>query len=172
MDGMLVDTQEDPEWELPVVESIDDFELSRAIKERGVPTGQYDVLSNEETVKSCCVNWETLFIQFRNENGVYFLRIRVGAGDVLSSRLLPSFNSKNNNNQQCELLPQNNMCYRTQANFCPSKCRCPRSLMKTKNQHPQTRKESGKRAHRIETYISMTRLFHAAFHTRFPCPSL
>lgn len=63
------DLDPDGEWELPPVESVDSFELSRAVKERGRPTGEYEVLSAKETVKQSLVNWETVFLQFKDENG-------------------------------------------------------------------------------------------------------
>ena len=42
----------DPEWQVPQVGSVDDFELCRGIKERGRYTGQYEPLSPKDTVRS------------------------------------------------------------------------------------------------------------------------
>lgn len=71
--GLVPDLDPNGEWEVPMVKSVDAFELSRAIKERGRPTGQYEVLSTKETVKQSLMNWESLFIQFRDENGEWSL---------------------------------------------------------------------------------------------------
>lgn len=68
-DMPMDDPDADEDWEIPSVKSTDDFELSRALKDRGRMTGQYEVLSVMETVKQNLVNWETVFIQFRDEHG-------------------------------------------------------------------------------------------------------
>ena len=65
---MLLGVAPDPEWTPPEVESVDDFELCRAIRERGRPTGEYEKLTTTDIVKQTVMNWESLFIQFR-ENG-------------------------------------------------------------------------------------------------------
>ena len=59
----------DPEWELPAIQSVNDFELCRAIKEKGRPTGRYEPLSPEDTVKKSVMCWDSLFIQFKNAQG-------------------------------------------------------------------------------------------------------
>ena len=59
----------DPSWESPFVDTVDDFELCRAVKEKGRPTGHYEPLANNETVKSSVANWESVFVQFKNEKG-------------------------------------------------------------------------------------------------------
>lgn len=69
---LVPDFDPEGEWTVPTVETTDDFELSRAVKERGRPTGEYDLLSNNDTVKQSLMNWETLFIRFRDENGECF----------------------------------------------------------------------------------------------------
>ncbi|KAI0092168.1 hypothetical protein BDY19DRAFT_990902 [Irpex rosettiformis] len=82
----------DGEWAVPTVNSTDDFELSRAVKDRGRPTGEYDVLSNTDTVKQSLVNWETLFVQFRDEHGD-LLPVKVALPsitDVEEEELAPS----------------------------------------------------------------------------------
>lgn len=68
--GLIPDLDPEGEWTLPTVESTDDFELSRALRDRGRPTGQYEVLSNTDTIKQSVPNWETLFIQFKDEHGM------------------------------------------------------------------------------------------------------
>ena len=69
---LVPDFDPEGEWVIPAVNSVDDFELSRAVKDRGRPTGKYTVLSNEGTVKQSLVNWESLFIQFKDEDGEYW----------------------------------------------------------------------------------------------------
>jgi len=57
---------------VPKAESLNDFEICRAKKEKGrnagSTTGQYEVLKG--VVKDAgLVNWEALFLQFRDEDG-------------------------------------------------------------------------------------------------------
>jgi len=59
----------DPEWAIPPVESEEDFEFARAKKERGRPNGQYETLPNGAIVKQQLVNWESVFIQFKDDSG-------------------------------------------------------------------------------------------------------
>lgn len=59
----------DPEWVIPPVESVEDFELARAKKDRGKLTGVFETLPNDATVKQQLINWESLFIQLRDESG-------------------------------------------------------------------------------------------------------
>lgn len=66
---MLSGAPFEPEWVPPVVASLDDFELSRAVRERGRPTGQYETLSTNDIVKQTLVNWESVFIQFKDSKG-------------------------------------------------------------------------------------------------------
>lgn len=72
---MDVDTGSD-EWAVPIVESEDAFELCRAVKDKGTGkeksrwTGRFERLDKSATVKASLVNWETLYVQFRDsENG-------------------------------------------------------------------------------------------------------
>jgi hypothetical protein len=64
---------------VPKVEDVGDFEICRAKKERGKSagsTGQYEVLNG--VVKDAgLVNWDVLFLQFRDEDGEckYFLNL-------------------------------------------------------------------------------------------------
>ena len=62
-DTMDVDNSE---WEVPQVSNEDDFELCRALKEKGRLTGKYERLEGRLMVKTTVVNWETLFVQFRD----------------------------------------------------------------------------------------------------------
>jgi len=55
--------------DVPTVNSIEDFELCRALKEKGKPTGAYEVLSPAQKVKDDLVNWDTVYIQFRDDSG-------------------------------------------------------------------------------------------------------
>lgn len=59
----------EPEWQVPPIASVDDFELCRAIKEKGRPTGQYEPLSPNDTVKQSVLNWDSLFLQFKDSEG-------------------------------------------------------------------------------------------------------
>lgn len=60
---------QDPEWAIPPVNSVEDFEFAKAKKEKGKLTGAYDPLPNDATVKQQLVNWESIFIQFKDESG-------------------------------------------------------------------------------------------------------
>ncbi|KAI0700593.1 hypothetical protein BC835DRAFT_396778 [Cytidiella melzeri] len=66
---LVPDLDPEGEWTVPPVESTEDFDLSRALKDRGQPTGEYEVLAVTSTVKESVTNWEALFIQFKDENG-------------------------------------------------------------------------------------------------------
>lgn len=64
---MEVDSEE---WKIPEIHGgLDGFELCRAIKEKGRVTGRYETLKGSATVKESVVNWEHVFVQFRDENG-------------------------------------------------------------------------------------------------------
>ncbi|THH02149.1 hypothetical protein EW026_g644 [Hermanssonia centrifuga] len=70
-----IDVDMDSEWTVPQVGSVDDFELCRAIKEKGRPTGRYELLSTTDIVKQALVNWESLFVQFKDANGEWQLSL-------------------------------------------------------------------------------------------------
>ena len=56
--------------QVPTVKSVDDFELCRAVKEKGKPTGNYELLDHESgRVKDHLVNWDSVYIRFRDESG-------------------------------------------------------------------------------------------------------
>ncbi|KAL6309731.1 hypothetical protein BKA93DRAFT_821449 [Sparassis latifolia] len=61
-----MDVDEEP---VPKVGGVKDFELSKSIRERGRPTGKYEVLNPEAIVQSVLVNWDPVFVQFKDENG-------------------------------------------------------------------------------------------------------
>ncbi|GJE84585.1 hypothetical protein PsYK624_006610 [Phanerochaete sordida] len=62
---------QDPEWELPPVNHVEDFEFARIKKERGERDRKftYETLPNDAIVKQQLSNWDSLFIQFRDESG-------------------------------------------------------------------------------------------------------
>ena len=56
--------------QVPTVKTVDDFELCRAVKEKGKPTGKYELLDHESgRVKDHLVNWDSVYIRFRDESG-------------------------------------------------------------------------------------------------------
>jgi hypothetical protein len=55
---------------VPKITSVSDFELCRGIKERGrAGIVSYEVLGPKDTVKGALSNWESVFVQFRDESG-------------------------------------------------------------------------------------------------------
>jgi len=80
--GMPVDEDEEAQWTVPKVGKLIDFELCRAIKERGRPTGNYEVLEGDALVRNALVNWEAVFVQFRDDNGE-LLPVRVSLPSIL-----------------------------------------------------------------------------------------
>ncbi|KAI0776143.1 hypothetical protein BD413DRAFT_261620 [Trametes elegans] len=61
--------EDNSEWVVPRVSSLDDFELARMGKAQGRPTGQYEKLEPGATLKSVVANWDPIFIQFKNADG-------------------------------------------------------------------------------------------------------
>ncbi|KAI5993662.1 hypothetical protein EDD15DRAFT_915169 [Pisolithus albus] len=58
--------------DIPVVTSVDDFELCRAIRDRGRQSSAapaYEVLDTDSPIRGLLNNWEELYVQFRDENG-------------------------------------------------------------------------------------------------------
>jgi hypothetical protein len=55
--------------DVPKVMDERDFEISRAVKDKGKTTVEYEVLEGSQTVKDTLTNWEVLFLQFRNQSG-------------------------------------------------------------------------------------------------------
>lgn len=74
------------------LESVNDFEICRQDKERGVPTGTYTVLDTGRQVREHgLLAWETLFIQFRNpDTGVLSFTIVFCCSDNVFRRTSPS----------------------------------------------------------------------------------
>ncbi|KAJ3487983.1 hypothetical protein NLI96_g3159 [Meripilus lineatus] len=66
---MDVDRPDSDEWKVPSVQDLNSFELCRALKERNRPTGNYEMLNDKATIKESLVNWEHVFVRFRDENG-------------------------------------------------------------------------------------------------------
>ncbi|KAF9478653.1 hypothetical protein BDN70DRAFT_879664 [Pholiota conissans] len=63
-DTLDVKAMEPPEID---VETVDDFELCRAVKEKGKPTGQYEVLPPTSAIRDFgLAGWDTLYLQFRD----------------------------------------------------------------------------------------------------------
>jgi hypothetical protein len=55
--------------DVPRIMDEDSFEISRAVKDKGKKTVQYEVLEGSQTVKDNLTNWEVLFLQFRDQSG-------------------------------------------------------------------------------------------------------
>ena len=56
--------------QVPTVKTVDDFELCRAVKEKGKPTGDYELLDHASgRVKDHLANWDSVYIRFRDESG-------------------------------------------------------------------------------------------------------
>ena len=66
---------DDTEWEVPKITSEDEFELCRPNKEKGKLTGKYERLESRLQLKTTVVNWDTLFVQFRDmEKGEWYTK--------------------------------------------------------------------------------------------------
>ena len=65
--------------QISVIKS-DDFELCRALKERGKPTGVFEVLDPSKLLKDSGLSgWDTIFIQFRDGSSgkhIFILDVR------------------------------------------------------------------------------------------------
>ena len=57
--------------EIPNVQSTDDFELCKAVKDRGKAGAAttYEVLDAGSPIRGLLSNWEELYMQFRDEDG-------------------------------------------------------------------------------------------------------
>jgi hypothetical protein len=72
--------EEDGDTEVPRVESTEDFELCRAVKDKGKSNAassasapaSYETLNPSTPIKGLLSNWETLYVQFRDEDGNLF----------------------------------------------------------------------------------------------------
>ena len=67
--AMDVDDEDEEEWEVPQVETTEDFELARQAKEKGRPTGRYEQLEVKAQLKNVLANWDPVFIQFKDVDG-------------------------------------------------------------------------------------------------------
>jgi len=54
---------------VPRILCLDDFVLSREVKERGNGTTSYEALTNDQLLRDVVGNWAVLFIQFKDESG-------------------------------------------------------------------------------------------------------
>ncbi|KAG6820694.1 hypothetical protein H0H93_013213 [Arthromyces matolae] len=58
------------EQQVPAVQSENDFELCKEIKEKGKPTGEYEVLQVVKQLRDYnLASYDTLYLQFRDEKG-------------------------------------------------------------------------------------------------------
>jgi len=72
------------------VESEDDFELCRALKERGKPTGVFEVLEQSKLLKDSGLSgWEVIFLQFRDGSSGDFLPITYTLPPMYDEEELP-----------------------------------------------------------------------------------
>ena len=55
--------------QVPTAKTVDDFELCRAVKEKGKVTGNYALLDISGKVKDHLLNWDSIYIRFRDESG-------------------------------------------------------------------------------------------------------
>ena len=58
--------------EIPRVSSEDEFEISRAKRSKGSDTVTYEVMAGNTIVKDVFLNWEEVYLQFRDASGVPF----------------------------------------------------------------------------------------------------
>lgn len=57
--------------DVPRIINLDDFVLSREVKERGNGTSSYEALTNDQLLRDVVGNWAVLFIQFKDESGAH-----------------------------------------------------------------------------------------------------
>jgi hypothetical protein len=55
--------------QVPTAKTSEDFELCRAVKEKGKPSGKYELLDVSGRIKDHLVNWDSVYIRFRDESG-------------------------------------------------------------------------------------------------------
>ncbi|KAI0638501.1 hypothetical protein C8Q77DRAFT_436390 [Trametes polyzona] len=65
----VMDADDNSEWVVPKVASVEDFELARALKVQGRPTGRYEKLEPSAQLKTVLSNWDPVFVQFKDPNG-------------------------------------------------------------------------------------------------------
>lgn len=80
--------------QISVVES-DDFELCRALKERGQPTGVFEVLEPSKLLKDSGLSgWDTIFLQFRDgSSGKHIFILAVHGVTISRQKRSPMTNS-------------------------------------------------------------------------------
>ena len=73
-------SEEGGDAEVPRVESTEEFELCRAVKDKGKSNAAsstsppaYETLNPSMPIKGLLSNWEMLYVQFRDEDGMFFL---------------------------------------------------------------------------------------------------
>ena len=62
---------------MPEVNSVDEFEICREVKEKGRATGKYELLEGSESVKDAIVPWEAVFIRYRDSAGTFIIAFGV-----------------------------------------------------------------------------------------------
>jgi len=82
LSALVSDVNQVPD--VPKVTTVDDFELCRAIKDKGKLTGDYEILDVSKQVKeSKLSSWEALFIQFRDPSSGNLLPVTFTLPDFL-----------------------------------------------------------------------------------------
>ncbi|KAI0677237.1 hypothetical protein C8Q78DRAFT_77573 [Trametes maxima] len=67
---------DDMEWKVPKVSSLEDFELARTARSSGRPAGQYEKLELNAQLKTVVANWDPIFVQFKDPNGEWAVSTR------------------------------------------------------------------------------------------------
>lgn len=75
--------EEEGDAEVPRVESMEDFELCRIVKDRWKSNAassasasvSYETLDPSTPIKGLLNNWEVLYVQFRDEDGMFSLSL-------------------------------------------------------------------------------------------------
>ncbi|KAJ7506575.1 hypothetical protein B0H11DRAFT_235699 [Mycena galericulata] len=81
--------------DVPTVAAVADFELCKAMKERGKLTGEYQVLEDlKASLKDAgVVNWEALFIQFRDPDSGQLLPVAFTPFEDDEDEVSPQFSA-------------------------------------------------------------------------------
>ena len=75
--------------QVPVPSSIDDFAVAREVKERGRPV-QYEVLEDHQILKDVVVNWDSVFLRFKDANGKSFVVLGPNSNALTNNHTLYS----------------------------------------------------------------------------------
>ncbi|THH30324.1 hypothetical protein EUX98_g3848 [Antrodiella citrinella] len=78
-----MDVDDAEEWKVPTVSSEDEFELCRAIKDKGKPSGRYERMEGRTTIKASFVNWDMVFVQFKDTEKGIFHPVKVSLPSML-----------------------------------------------------------------------------------------